>query len=61
MSKCGECKYWQADGICQRIPWREDGSFVPADHMAYIAGGYDEGTVELVTKAEFGCVLWEPE
>lgn len=74
MKTCGTCKHWgsvrlfpaQHEGTggqkrCGRIVEASDtGESELADELAYTEDGEDYYSA-LMTKADFGCVLWEPK
>lgn len=64
--KCQDCKHWRHHvrdiGECERIPV-EDEMTRPEEttHLALMLPGYVYGGCSLYTRAEFGCVLFEPK
>ena len=76
MNNCGTCKHWGSvrtwrfrEDPNSEIVWRRCGRIVDAtdaseselaDELAYTEDG-EEFYSALMTKADFGCVSWEPK
>jgi hypothetical protein len=70
---CETCKWWSPPkgtafsyGHCGAVSVKgDDWPHSPCDHLARCTGSYDSGCVpdnmDLLTKADFGCVLHEPK
>ena len=58
---CGTCSHWLPTGAgtggCQEL------DNLHGNHLAYLhivgAGAFPEGMAVIVTRPEFGCVLWQ--
>lgn len=73
--RCGDCKHWgvrdgrdyllNRDGLalCGRVGDENDrlDAGLPPSGLAYTYGDLDERYSGLLTRADFGCVLFEPK
>ena len=61
---CGTCKHWDRKYDVPNYPlWRycdkiQESPHAPDDAIAEVKF-YGDAGADLITKAEFGCVLWE--